>query len=286
MLGGIYSLYKFESMRQLIAILLIVTAGTAMAAPTNNLAQHWQPHNADSTATIDHSALTSFLEKYVVKQDGAPNMVRYGDITQADHKALQAYLASLTRVPLAKYNRNEQLAYWINLYNAALLNLVINHYPIKSVRDIDNPWNLTVVRIDGINLSLNAIRNRILWPLWHYPILYYGLSWAAIGGPELHDKAYVGDGIYQQLTANARRFIASPQGLTTQDNRLIISKFFEWNSHAFGRTATALISQLREHAKPALSARLDVFHDIAGVRFDWRLNDAGKADASKDDSTQ
>src|SRR5699024_12735191 len=95
-------------------------------------------------------------------------------------------------------------------------------------------------------------------------------------GPELHATAYGGDGIYQQLVASARQFIASPQGLTTQDDQLVISKFFEWNSHAFGRTATALISQLREHATPSLSARLDMFDSIAGVRFDWRLNDADK----------
>src|SRR5699024_8742329 len=153
----------------------------------------WQSHNPDSTVTIDHSAFSAFLDKYVVKRDDAPNLVHYADVTPADHKALQGYIKNLTRIPLEKYNRHEQLAYWLNLYNAALLELAIDDHPIGSVRDIDNVWNMPVGRIDGIKLSLNAIRNRILWPLWHRPIVYYGLSWAAIGGPQLRATAYVGD---------------------------------------------------------------------------------------------
>src|SRR5690625_2671507 len=102
-------------MRRLLATLLFLTATTTMASTATNVTEHWQPHNADSTATIDHSAFTTFLDKYLVKRDGAPNLVRYAAVTPADHKALEGYIRYLTRIPVGKYNRNEQLAYWLNL---------------------------------------------------------------------------------------------------------------------------------------------------------------------------
>lgn len=266
-------------MRQIIAILLIFFSAAALSAQPTGLTQHWLPHNENSTATIDHSAFTAFLQNYVAVRDNAPNLVRYAQVTPASHKALEAYIDNLAQIPLDDYNREQQLAYWLNLYNAALINLVLDYYPVDKVLDIGDaasgPWAVPVATIDSIRLTLGDIRNKILRAIWQSPTVLYGMSWAAIGGPELRAIAYIGKGIYLQLRDSAKRFVNSPQGVTIKDNQLIVSDFFDWYRQAFGGNVITLISELREHAAPALSARLDVFDKIASYKFDWNLNDAG-----------
>src|SRR5699024_9600443 len=124
----------------------------------------------------------------------------YAKIGTDGRKALQSYIDAMTEVPLAKYNRNQQLAYWINLYNAALIGLVLDDYPVDTVADIGgitaSPWEVPVVTIDGIRLTLNDIQRSILQPIWHEPLAHYGLTWAALGGPELRGSAYAGADIH------------------------------------------------------------------------------------------
>jgi len=266
--------------RLLLMALVTVASMTAVAAEPqpSRLTQHWSAHDNDSTATINYSAFADFLDKYVVVRDDAPNLVRYQDVTAADHKRLQTCIQQLATIPLAQYSRKVQLAYWINLYNAALLNLVLDHYPVDSVRDITwgqaKVWEIPVVQVDGYRVSLATIRFDILKPIWQQSLIYYGLSSAALGGPGLRAQPYTADGIQLQLRANAKKYVNSSQGLRIKDDQLIVSSFFKRYRDAFGRSDTALISQLREHAAPALSARLDVFDTISKFTFDWDLNSA------------
>lgn len=271
-----------DYIKALFATCLLVTSMSALAASQSQLTQHWSQHNEDNSATIDHSAFATFLDKYLVVRDDAPNLVRYAKVTPQAHDNLEAYIEHLTEVPLANYSRDVQLAYWINLYNAALLDLVLDHYPVDSVTDIggfaSSPWEVPVVTIDGYRLTLHDIRQYILQPIWKETVIRYGLSRAAIGGPELRAKPYSDDDIFVQLADNAKHFVNSPQGLQIKDSKLVLSKFFERNRHDFGRSTTALISEVREHAQPALSARLDIFDEISGFQFNWALNDANRLD--------
>lgn len=265
-------------MRALTAALLSVVCVAAMAAAPSTLTQHFSAHDKKSTATIDHSSFAAFLQQYLIVRDNATNLMRYAKVTTADHRRLEAYIEHLTRIPLARYNRDVQLAYWINLYNAVLVDLVLDHYPVQSVSDIGgraaSPWRMPVVTIDGFRLSLDNIRYYILGPIWEDSLINYGLSWAALGGPELRGQPYSGDDIYLQLRDSAERFVNSGRGLTIKNSRLIVSSFFDWFRDDFGGSSTALITELRSHAEPALSARLDLFDRISGFAFDWRLNDA------------
>lgn len=266
-------------MKTLITAVLIVASAAVAAAPRSELTRHFSAYNKKSTAAIDHSAFAAFLSQYLAVRDHAPNLVRYAKVKPTDHKRLQAYIETLSQVALGKYNRHVQLAYWINLYNAALVDLVLDHYPVASVNDIGgimaSAWEIPVVTIDGYRLTLNDIRHYILQPIWDDSLINYALSWAAIGGPELRAKPYTGDQIYLQLHNSAERFVNSPQGVRIKDHRLIISSFFDWFRDEFGGSTAALISQLRQHAEPALSARLDLFDRIDRFVFDWRLNAAG-----------
>ena len=98
--------------------------------------------------------------------------------------ALNAYVENLSRMPINDFNRAEQKAFWINLYNALTVKVVLAAYPVKSIRDIAispglfarGPWGKKLIEIDGETVSLNDIEHRILRPIWRDPRLHYALK--------------------------------------------------------------------------------------------------------------
>ncbi|HET7314888.1 DUF547 domain-containing protein [Salinisphaera sp.] len=277
-------------MRRLLAVLSIVASlgsiltlllapPAAHAAPDADLWARWQAHDADSTATIDHSAFDAFLHKYVVVHDHGPNGVRYGDVSAADRDRLAHYIAAMEKIDIDRYNRDVQRAYWINLYNAETIDLVLEDYPVDSIRDFGGglfhhgPWDDQVLEVEGEELSLNDIEHRILRPIWPDGMTHYGVNCASISCPSLRDSAYTGANIDRALVDNAKDYVNSPEGVHFEDGRLIVSKIYDWYQSDFGGDALGVIQRLRRFAQPALSARLDAQRgDIDGYAYDWSLN--------------
>ena len=267
-----------------IALSFITTA--AFAAPKADLWPHWQAHDENATATIDHSAYDAFLRKYVVAHEHAPNGVRYGDVSAADHTRLKNYIEAMQQVDIAAYNRDVQRAYWINLYNALTLDRVLDAYPVDSIRDIggslisSGPWKKRYLTIDGEKLSLNDIEHRILRPIWHDGLTHYGVNCASMSCPDLSTQAYTGDNVYTLLRENARDYVNSPAGVRFDDGELVVSSIYDWYGQDFGGNDRAIISHLRRFADPARSTRLDMRDTIDDYAYDWALND--EADMSDD----
>jgi len=270
----------------LIALFLVSTA--AMAAPAADLWPRWQAHDEDSTATIDHAAYDAFLRNYVVEHEHAPNGVRYDAVSDADHAKLKSYIQAMQKVDIGDYNRDVQRAYWINLYNALTLDLVLDAYPVDSIRDIggglfsSGPWKKKYLRVDGEKLSLNDIEHRILRPIWHDGLTHYGVNCASLSCPDLSAKAYTGDNVYTLLRENARDYVNSTDGLAfNEDDDLVVSKIYEWYGKDFGDSDRAIISHLRRFAGPMLSVRLDMRSSIEDYGYDWSLNDEAAIDTKE-----
>ncbi len=273
-------------MRCLIAALSIVAALAsvcaplaAQAAPDAKLWPRWKAHDADSTATINHGAFNAFLHKYVVVHDEGPNGVRYGDVSDADRKKLEHYIAALEKIKIDHYNRDVQRAYWIDLYNAETIDLVLTNYPVDSIRDIGGglfhhgPWGDHVLKVEGKKLSLNDIEHRILRPIWPDGMTHYGVNCASISCPSLRASAYTGANVDRALAKNAADYVNSPEGVHFDGSKLIVSKIYDWYQSDFGGDALGVIQHLRRFAKPALSARLDAKSgQIDGYVYDWALN--------------
>ena len=111
-------------------------SGERIFAPSAKLDAYWQVHHAKSTQTIDHAAWGVLLKKYLVVQKNGATLFRYGAVNSADKAALSAYIAALSSQKPTTLNRAEQRAFWITLYNALTVKVVIDHYPVKSIRDI------------------------------------------------------------------------------------------------------------------------------------------------------
>ena len=133
----------FEAREQIANVASISGMGfllplSASAAPGADIWPRWQQHDPSSPQTIDHTIWDTFVKTYVIAaHPSGINRVRYDAVTPADRQALRRYLATMQAVPISTYNRHEQQAYWINLYNALTVHLILAHYPVESIRDID-----------------------------------------------------------------------------------------------------------------------------------------------------
>ena len=121
----------------LIGLCLLHTWDTVHAAPKAVLWERWVAHDQRSIDTIDHGLWDRFLSKHVKANPPDINRVTYAAVTRRDREDLERYLGVLAAVPISTYNRQVQLAYWVNFYNALTIQVVLDHYPISSISDID-----------------------------------------------------------------------------------------------------------------------------------------------------
>lgn len=161
---------------------------------------------------------------------------------KADPGALERYLDSAAGVLEAQFNswsEPQRLAYLINLYNAATLRLIIDHYPVKSIKDIGSffkgPWDQPVVRLFGEIITLNELEHDILRKRYNEPRIHMALVCAAKGCPPLLSEAYTAKRLNEQLEAQSRRFLISPAGLRIDRDRnvLYVSSIFKWYGDDF-----------------------------------------------------
>ena len=154
------------------ALILLPAFGSVerFFAPNADLWERWQAHDPVSRETIDHTAWDALLARYVRPTSGGVNLVNYREFSSRDRASLANYVDDLESVEISRFNRDEQLAYWINLYNALTVKIVLDHYPVDSIRDIDispglfrdGPWDKKLITVEGQKLTLNAIEHRIL----------------------------------------------------------------------------------------------------------------------------
>ncbi len=268
--------------RLLALMTVLVVAAPAGAAPSAEAWPRWTAHDPTSTATVDNRPWDAFLRAYLVAGADGVRRVAYGGVTAEDRAALDAYVDGLAAVPVSDLNRPEQRAYWINLYNALTVKVVLDHYPVDSIRDIDispglfadGPWGRKLVSVEGTAISLDDIEHRILRPLWRDPRLHYVLNCASVGCPDLPSRAVTADGTETLLDAAARRYINHSRGARVDGGRLVVSSIYDWFMEDFGGDDSAVIAHLRRYADPPLLARLDGIESIADDAYDWALNDA------------
>jgi Protein of unknown function, DUF547 len=268
-----------------IAVLIaaLTVSGVAAAAPPKaKVWDRWLGHDPAATATIDHGAWAAFLLRYrTVGPDGVAR-VAYCRVDPADRAALDGYLARLAAVPISAYDRGEQMAYWINLYNALTVRLVLEHYPVRSIRDIDissglfsdGPWGKSLIEVEGEPLSLDDIEHRILRPIWRDPRVHYAVNCASIGCPDLAAEPYRGADLEAQLTRAARAYVNHPRGVAVVNGKLVVSKIYTWFRDDFGGDDAGVLRHLKAYADPGLAMRLERFDGIDDHRYDWTLNRA------------
>ncbi len=271
------------------AVALCVPRAEAFA-PKSELWERWTAHSPSATATIDHSQWDAFLSRNLVTNAGDVNRLAYAKVSKADRRTLADYLSTLSAVRIGEYSRVEQRAYWINLYNALTVDVVLEHYPVDSIRDISispglfsvGPWGKKLIRVDGEELSLDDIEHRILRPIWKDPRIHYAVNCAALGCPELMGVAFTAANTEELLDRGAKNYINSEHGAyVDSDARLFASSLYDWYQQDFGGDETGVIEHLRLYAGPELARKLEGITEVYDFDYDWTLIDAAPVNEPK-----
>lgn len=255
-------------------------AADVNAAPKSELWEKWAAHDAQSTTVVDHSNWDKFLKSYVKDDPSGLNKVDYAGVTVEDKKALDDYVNALAATPVLKLSRTQQQPYWINLYNALTVKVVLDHFPVKSIRDIDispglfssGPWGKKLVEIAGEQVSLDDIEHRILRPIWKDPRIHYAVNCASVGCPDLSAQAYTAENTDAMLSVNAVAYINSPRGVRVSGNDVIVSSIYDWFQADFDGTEKGVIAHLLPYAKGDRKKALEKVSGISDYDYDWALN--------------
>ncbi|MDA2910783.1 DUF547 domain-containing protein [Nitrospiraceae bacterium AH_259_D15_M11_P09] len=264
-----------------LALTLLFSSTSALAAPKGDLWDRWLAHDPQSTVTVDHMPWARFLKANIVRGADGVNRLPYATISAADRAALEGYLARLAEVPVGKLNQTEQRAFWINLYNALTVSVILEHYPVKSILDIDispgffsdGPWGKKLVSVEGVKVSLDDIEHRILRPIWKDPRIHYAVNCASIGCPNLQAQAFTSENADDLLSQAAREHVNHPRGARVEDEKLVVSSIYRWFAADFGGNDRAVIAHLKQYAEPRLRGRLERLNRISSHGYDWALNE-------------
>lgn len=230
--------------------------------------------------TVDHGVWDQFLKAYVKTDRNGLNRIDYGSIKKPDIAALGGYIEMLEKTPVSDLDRSEQMAFWINAYNAVTVRVIITHYPVKSIRDIDlgsgffsdGPWDAKMMAVEGEKLSLNDIEHRILRPIWKDPRIHYAVNCASIGCPNIQQSAFTGALVESMLEDGATEFVNAARNVVVNNGKVSTSKIYSWFEDDFGGSQAGVIKHLRIYANQDLYNKLKSVTRVTDYTYDWSLN--------------
>ena len=224
-------------------------------------------------AEFDHALLEALLEKHV--DEGG--WVDYAGLGR-DAQRLGEYLDAVSKAPFDQMGRNEKLALLINAYNAFTLRLILDHYPVESIKDIPAPkrWKDRRWNVGGRVWSLNQIEHEQIRAKFNEPRIHFALVCAAVGCPKLRNEAYAAERLEAQLEDQARYTHEHGRWFRydRDHNVIFLTKLYDWYGGDFkqaGRSVTAYAAAYSPELKRALDAGAPP--RVRWLDYDWSLND-------------
>ncbi|NND07497.1 MAG: DUF547 domain-containing protein [Saprospiraceae bacterium] len=230
------------------------------------------PKMTGTSKPIVHDVWNKLLSKHV-DGDGWVDYLGF----QQDSLVLNQYLDLLSSAhPNAKnWSRNERLAYWINAYNAFTVKLIVNHYPVESIKDIKNGipfvntvWDIKFIQIEDRTYDLNNIEHGIIRKQFDEPRIHFAVNCASVSCPKLLNQAYIATTLDEQLTDAARTFLNDPLRNRLEENK--VSSIFSWFSGDFKSKSGSVRSFINTYAP----AQLDSEAKLEYLEYNWSLNDS------------
>ncbi|WP_347924157.1 DUF547 domain-containing protein [Pontimicrobium sp. SW4] len=213
-----------------------------------------------------HLLWDELLQKHV-SDDGNVNYKSF----KTEHKKLLGYIKVLglfhSNDIFKTISKEEKLAFWINAYNALTVDLIIRNYPIKSIKDIKNPWKQRLWKPANLNYNLDEIEHDILRKM-NEPRIHFAIVCASYSCPKLQNKAFTAEGLEKQLTTATKEFLADTNRNEISENSIKISKIFDWFSKDFTKNGS-LIDFLNLYTDINISPNTKKRYKD----YNWALND-------------
>ncbi len=240
--------------------------------------EYFKQSNANSQEKVNHQIFQYILDRYLNGNNSSGiNRFDYNSVSGEDKKILKNYLKKLSDIDVTKLNKKEQMAYWINMYNALTVDTILWKYPVDSIKDIKSgiftpgPWKLKLITVENVELSLNDIEHSILRPIWKDKRIHYAVNCASMGCPNLSKSVYSANSLEEMLNSAASDYINHPRGVNFGNNKLILSSIYNWYKDDFG-SKKDLLQHLAEYAKGDLKEKLLTWTGSIKYGYDWELN--------------
>ena len=240
---------------------LLTAAGvTSNGQPTKSVDGELTSTTANSAVNVDHSEWTKLLKKHVNEK----GLVDYKGF-ENDRKALDAYLNKLSSLnPTSDWSSQELLAYYINLYNAYTVDLILKNYPTNSIKDISGAFTKAFIPIGDKTLSLGGIENGVLRKM-NEPRIHFAINCASISCPKLMNEAYTAAKINEQLETAANEFINSDKNDISANNPKL-SKIFDFYTKDFEPDVIAYVNKFSK-------VKISPSTSFTFKEYDWNLNE-------------
>ena len=223
-----------------------------------------------NSAKIKHDDWTFLVNKHVL----ANGRVNYKDFAK-DENLLDLYLTKLSNNPPGKsWSENDKIAYWVNAYNAFTIKLILDHYPVKSIKDIasglpmiNSPWDIKFFEIGGIDFDLNTIEHQILRKHFDEPRIHFAINCASFSCPDVRKEAFEGEKLDQQLAEQARLFLNNSDKNNVTKDRNQLSPIFSWFESDFRKYGSIAEFVSLHHEGFSTNNKIEY------LDYDWSLNE-------------
>jgi hypothetical protein len=194
-----------------------------------------------------------------------------------DVPAFAAYRERLAAARPGTWSRDEQLAFWLNAYNASVIAIVLRHPGVRLMSNADGFFDRDSVSVAGRVLTLNGMEHEVIRPLFREPLVCFGIVYPAVSSPKLPNRAFRAATVRKVLRQQARTFIRSEEGavLDVGSNVLMLSRLFEWYREEFEAGGRSLLDFVVQHVRETEAAYIAIHRKDITIKFlpyDWRLN--------------
>lgn len=226
-----------------------------------------------SSKPISHDLWEELLQKHVTDK----GCVNYKGFIN-DSSSFNTYLGLLknNHPNDNNWSKNEQKAFWINAYNAFTIKLIVDNYPVNSIKDIggsiyrvNTPWAKKFIVIEGVDYSLDNIEHDILRPTYNDARIHAAVNCASESCPVLYNHAFFGAKLDEQLTTVITNFIADSERNKITENKLEISKIFTWFSGDFKKSEGSVIDFINKYSKIKVNENASIDY----LDYTWGLNE-------------
>jgi len=227
---------------------------------------------ASDSKPIDHGMWDKLTKKHVTQE----GYVDYEGFI-ADSVQVKEYLALLgNNHPNDEFwSRDERLAYWINAYNAFTVKLIMDNYPLESIKDIKNGipfvntvWDIQFIEIEERTYDLNNIEHGIIRPKFEEPRIHFAVNCASVSCPRLRNEAYTAEKLDDQLTDQAETFLADESKNKISADKLQLSKLFTWYGGDFTKDGQEVVDYVRKYTDQNINDDAEIEY----IDYDWKLN--------------
>ena len=269
---GIHYRIKKSIVRVMLTALCSVSLG-AYGATQMNLIEFWNDHEPASLIDLDHSRFEEFLEKYVI--DDHPSGIARFDylaVSQSDFDKLESYLSDMQFMEPRQLTEAEAKAFWINLYNAATLHMVIEEFVDGNPTRIQargvpiRRWRRDIITISEQRMSLEDILHGVIRPLYQDPRVHYALIFCMYGSPDMPTTVFKGDNNDALLEELEAKFLSKSRAVKIEGDQLVLSSIFKDYDTDFAPSQSQFLAYLRERVPEEVAQSMN---GVTKVRYEF-----------------